>query len=308
MISRRNIRISVMQTIFETNLQEKEVSPEMAMKNLHAKFDKTNALFIVTIQLLYSITQYVLISANQRASKMAPTAEDMNVNTKLAGNILIEQIRLHETFAAMVKKYKTSFIFDEDVIKSLYLILSKTDEYKEYISTKERNSKDEKKILQTILDVCIYGNEDTASLLAEYYMNWYNDFEMIYGWNEKMLMNIRGFSFDKIISGEKLEYAEDLLRTYFEKKDFVFKLIEPKLVNWDPDRIANLDMIILHLGICEFLYFPTIPVKVTINEYIDLAKSYSTPQSGQFVNGLLDNVRKDLEKNNQLHKTQYIKK
>jgi N utilization substance protein B len=131
---------------------------------------------------------------------------------------------------------------------------------------------------------------------------------MIYGWNEKMLMNIRGFSFDKIISGEKLEYAEDLLRSYFEKKDFVFKLIEPKLVNWDPDRIANLDMIILHLGICEFLYFPTIPVKVTINEYIDLAKSYSTPQSGQFVNGLLDNVRKDLEKNNQLHKTQYIKK
>jgi N utilization substance protein B len=88
----------------------------------------------------------------------------------------------------------------------------------------------------------------------------------------------------------------------------VFQLISPKLVNWDPERIANLDMIILHLGICEFLYFPTIPVKVTINEYIDLAKSYSTNQSGQFVNGLLDNVRKDLQANNQLHKTDYIRK
>ncbi len=308
MISRRNIRINVLQTIYETNSQEMNYNPDMAMKNLNAKFDKTNALYIATIQLLYSITQYVLISANQRASKMAPTAEDMNVNTKLAGNILIEQLKRSELFASMVKKYKTTFLFDEEVIKNLYTILSKTDEYKEYISTNERNSNQEKKILETIFDICIYGNEDTAVLLAEHYMNWYNDFEMLYAWNEKMLLNIKTFPFDKIISSEKLEYAQDLLKCYYDKKDQVFSLIDPKLVNWDPERIATIDMIILHLGICEFLYFTTIPVKVTINEYIDLAKSYSTQQSGQFVNGLLDNVRKDLEKNNQLIKTQYFKK
>ncbi len=308
MISRRNIRINVLQTIYETNSQEMNYNPDMAMKNLNAKFDKTNALYIATIQLLYSITQYVLISANQRASKMAPTAEDMNVNTKLAGNILIEQLKRSELFASMVKKYKTTFLFDEEIIKNLYTILSKTDEYKEYINTNERNSNQEKKILETIFDICIYGNEDTAVLLAEHYMNSYNDFEMLYAWNEKMLLNIKAFPFDKIISSEKLEYAQDLLKCYYDKKDQVFSLIDPKLVNWDPERIATIDMIILHLGICEFLYFTTIPVKVTINEYIDLAKSYSTPQSGQFVNGLLDNVRKDLEKNNQLIKTQYFKK
>lgn len=297
-----------MQTIFETNLQEHEYNPEMAMKNLISKFDKTNALFIATVQLLFSITQYAIISANQRASKMAPSAEDLNVNTKIAGNILIEQIRKNEVFAAMVKKYKTAFLFDEDLVKSLYTLLANSEEYKHYISTPERSSKDEKKILEVIFDLCIYGNEHTSSVLAELYMNWFNDFEMLYAWTEKMLMNIKGFSFDQVISADKLQYSKDLLNCYFEKKDFVFQLISPKLVNWDPERIANLDMIILHLGICEFLYFPTIPIKVTINEYIDLAKSYSTSQSGQFVNGLLDNVRKDLEANNQLHKTDYIRK
>lgn len=297
-----------MQSIFETNLQENENNPEVALKNLNSKFDKTNALFIATVQLLFSITQYVIISANQRASKMAPSAEDLNVNTKIAGNILIEQIRKNEVFAAMVKKYKTTFLFDEDLVKSLYTLMSTTPEYKDYISTPDRNSKDEKKILEVIFDICIYGNENTSSFLAEHYMNWFNDFEMLFAWTDKMLMNIKGFSFDQVISPDKLQYARDLLKCYFDKKEFVFNLINPKLVNWDPERIANLDMIILHLGICEFLYFPTIPVKVTINEYIDLAKSYSTSQSGQFVNGLLDNVRKDLQANNQLHKTDYIRK
>ncbi|MBK7689959.1 MAG: transcription antitermination factor NusB [Bacteroidetes bacterium] len=297
-----------MQTIFETNLQENEYNPELAMKNLIAKFDKTNALFIATVQLLFSITQYAIISANQRASKMAPSAEDLNVNTKIAGNILIEQIRKNEVFAAMVKKYKTAFLFDEDLVKSLYTLLANSEEYKHYISTPERSAKDEKKILEVIFDLCIYGNEHTTSVLAELYMNWFNDFEMLYAWTEKMLMNVKGFSFDQVISADKFQYSKDLLNCYFEKKDFVFQLISPKLINWDPERIANLDMIILHLGICEFLYFPTIPIKVTINEYIDLAKSYSTSQSGQFVNGLLDNVRKDLEANNQLHKIDYIRK
>lgn len=92
---------------------------------------------------------------------------------------------------------------------------------------------------------------------------------MLYAWTEKMLMNVKGFSFDQVISADKFQYSEYLLNCYFEKKDFVFQLISPKLINWDPERIANLDMIILHLGICEFLYFPTIPIKVTINEYID---------------------------------------
>ena len=85
-------------------------------------------------------------------------------------------------------------------------------------------------------------------------------------------------------------------------------LIKPKLKNWDPERIALLDMLLMQMGVCEFLFFETIPPKVTINEYIDIAKEYSTEQSGQFVNGILDNIHKELVQGEKLHKTDYKKK
>jgi len=116
------------------------------------------------------------------------------------------------------------------------------------------------------------------------------------------------FNFMQLISREKLEYARDLLSTTINKKDYCMDLIKPKLQNWDPERIAAVDMLLMEMGVCEFLYFPTIPTKVTINEYIDLAKAYSTPQSGQFVNGILDNILKDLQQANLVEKIDRTKK
>jgi N utilization substance protein B len=128
---------------------------------------------------------------------------------------------------------------------------------------------------------------------------------MLESWHEKIIASASKFNFSHILSNEKREFANELLATYIQKKSSVFELIEPKLVNWDADRVALIDLILLHLGICEFLYFPTIPVKVTINEYIDLAKTFSTLQSGQFVNGLLDNVRKELTEKNLIIKEDF---
>lgn len=101
---------------------------------------------------------------------------------------------------------------------------------------------------------------------------------------------------------------KNLTQTVLDKAEVSRELIKPKLKNWDADRIASLDMIILQMGICELLYFETIPTKVTINEYIDLAKEYSTPQSGQFVNGLLDNLYKELLAQGKIHKVNFVKK
>jgi N utilization substance protein B len=95
------------------------------------------------------------------------------------------------------------------------------------------------------------------------------------------------------------------LTTTREKQDYALELIKPKLKNWDAERIAVLDMILMEMGVCELLYFETIPTKVTINEYIDLAKSYSTPQSGHFVNGILDNIHKELMTQDKIHKVNF---
>jgi len=104
---------------------------------------------------------------------------------------------------------------------------------------------------------------------------------------------------------EEQEFAKELLRTTIDKKEVAFEYIKPKLKNWDPDRIAVLDMLLMRMGVCEFLFFETIPPKVTINEYIDLAKEYSTQQSGQFINGILDNIHKELVKDDKMHKVSF---
>ncbi len=110
-----------------------------------------------------------------------------------------------------------------------------------------------------------------------------------------------------MVSPDKETFAKELLKTVLEKNEHLQSLIIPKLKNWDPERIALLDMILMKMGVAEFLYFETIPPKVTINEYIDLAKEYSTSQSGQFVNGILDNIHKELVQQGKMHKVEYKK-
>jgi N utilization substance protein B len=130
---------------------------------------------------------------------------------------------------------------------------------------------------------------------------------MIYQMVLNYLSKPTAYEFNDVIGPEKTNYAITLLKTSIEKKEYTLDMIKPKLKNWDPDRIATLDMILIRMGICEFLYFETIPTKVTINEYIDLAKSYSTQQSGQFVNGILDSIHKDLQAAGNIKKVEFKK-
>jgi N utilization substance protein B len=146
-----------------------------------------------------------------------------------------------------------------------------------------------------------------VSFLEEKFPNWDDDAEMMQTLIMGILAKPSGIDFQEIISPEKWLFAKDLLRTTLDKKDVTMEYIKPKLKNWDAERIALLDMILMKMGVSEFLYFETIPPKVTINEYIDLAKEYSTPQSGQFVNGILDNIHKELVTEGKMQKVDYKK-
>lgn len=141
--------------------------------------------------------------------------------------------------------------------------------------------------------------------VEELFTNWDDDGEMVCQLVMGYINKPQSLNFQEIISKDKWEFAKGLLQTVMDKKDVLMDLIKPKLKNWDPERIATLDMILMQMGVSEFLYFETIPPKVTINEYIDLAKEYSTPQSGQFVNGILDNIHKDLVREEKMHKINF---
>jgi N utilization substance protein B len=108
-----------------------------------------------------------------------------------------------------------------------------------------------------------------------------------------------------MVGSEKMTFATELLDCVLSKNEYCLEIIKPKLKNWDSERIAALDMILMKMGVCELLYFETIPPKVTINEYIDMAKEYSTEQSGHFINGILDNIHKDFVTQDMIHKKSF---
>jgi N utilization substance protein B len=193
------------------------------------------------------------------------------------------------------------------MVKKIYLQLAESEIYQTYIQEEGREKKTEKELLSFIFTDLIMANENVNEYLEELFVQWDDDAEMVYQMVLNFLSKPGSLDVKEIIGHEKSQYATNLLKTTIEKKEFTLEIIKPKLKNWDADRIAQLDMIMIRMGICEFLYFETIPTKVTINEYIDIAKSYSTQQSGQFVNGILDGIHKDLQAAGKLKKIDFKK-
>jgi N utilization substance protein B len=190
-------------------------------------------------------------------------------------------------------------------VKRLYNDLSETEVYKKYITQAGREKKSEKEILEFIFNEVVLPSELFQAQIEELFNNWDDDVDMMHQLMQSFLQKPNSVNFQDMLGKDKWEFAKGLLETVMAKKEVAMDLIKPKLKNWDPERIALLDMLLMQMGVCEFLYFETIPPKVTINEYIDLAKDYSTAQSGQFVNGILDNIHKELVKENKMHKVAY---
>jgi N utilization substance protein B len=307
MINRRNIRVKVMQTLYTMVALETETRPGDAVKILQKHFEQTRQLFIYLTYFLSEVANYAQVDAHSRASKHLPTYNDLHVNTKLTGNEILSKIREDASFNEFAGKDKPELLSDKELVKKIYHELVETNEYKNYISDTRREKKEDREILEFILDKLLLGKEIFLSHIEENFSNWDDDGEMVIQLLVNYLLKPGTYNFKEMISDEKWDFAKTLLMTVREKSEHLESFIIPKLKNWDPERIALLDMILMKMGVAEFLYFETIPPKVTINEYIDLAKEYSTLQSGQFVNGILDNIHKELVQQGKMHKVDFRK-
>lgn len=307
MISRRNIRVKVMQTIYAVENTTPEINQQQALAILNKQLDQSRQLFTYLVHFLTEVARYAETDARLRASKHLPTAQDLNVNIKLAGNQLLWQILEDQEFRQAVKTFKVESLSDGEMVRKTYLKLTETEEYKKYIQEPSREKKEEKKILEFIFSNLMLPDELFISQVEELFMQWDDDAEMMNLMMLNFLQKPSTYKFMELVSAEKLDFARKLVATVMDKKEYALDLIRPKLKNWDAERIAQLDMILMRMGVCEFMYFETIPAKVTLNEYIDLAKDYSTPQSGHFVNGVLDSIHKELSDEGKLRKVDYKK-
>jgi transcription antitermination protein NusB len=306
MISRRNIRVKVMQTIYILTTRD-QTKPDEPVKLLRRHFEQSKDLFIYLTYFLTEVAAYAEKDSYVRSSKHLPTQQDLNVNTKISGNELVWKIKEDPGFQAQLGKSSPDQRLDKDLLRKTYQKLTETPEYKKYISVPERNAKDERAILEFILSDLMINDEIFLGHVEENFMNWDDDGDMVIQLVSSLLQKPASVDFSEVISDDKWTFARTLLQTVLEKNEHLEALIVPKLKNWDAERIAALDMIIMKMGVSEFLYFETIPPKVTINEYIDIAKEYSTQQSGQFVNGILDNIHKELAQEGKLNKTDFKK-
>ncbi len=275
---------------------------------LENRLDQTPRLFSYIIYFLTEIARYAEKDANIKASKHLASAEDKNINTKLAGNNVLWAILENNSFRQAIAAYKFNFDNTDGLVRKVYEALIHTQVYKEYITLQSRDGKDEKDILLFIFSDLMLPNEDFIAHIEENFTNWDDDAEMIIQLMQNLLQKPSVLNLQEMPDAEKKQFAKELVQTVVDKKDHVSELIKHRLKNWDPERIAVLDMILMQMGVCEFLYFSTIPPKVTINEYIDLAKDYSTAQSGHFVNGILDGIHKDLVAQNKIYKTDFKSK
>lgn len=307
MISRRNIRVKVMQTLYTLITLENNIPPQESQKILQTHFDQTHSLFIYLIYFLTEVTRYAAVDAQHRAGKHLPNASDLNVNIKIAGNELLQRIQNDVALKEQFAKEKPELVTDKELVRKIYHQLAETPQYKAYTQQPLRDKQEEKQIIEFILNDLLLANELFISHIEENFSNWDDDGEMLVQLLIGYIQKPGSFNFNQMMTSDKAGFAKDLMQTVREKNEHLQSLITPKLKNWDPERIAILDMIMMKMGVAEFLYFETIPPKVTINEYIDLAKDYSTSQSGQFVNGILDNIHKELVQQGKMLKVAYKK-
>lgn len=305
MISRRNIRVKVMQLLYMIEAADSKNTFQHPVQTLEKQMDKSRELFVYLIYFIAEVARYAETSAQKRASKNLPSRADLNVNIKIAGNDFIWNLLENKGYQQCLERDHPEKILDKELVSKVYKALSESDAYQIYITEDSRDKGKEREIIKLIFSELMLPNENFISHIEEHFNNWDDDAEMMEQLVLTYIQKPKSVQFNEIMSPDKWEFAKSLLKTAIDKKDYCAELIKPKLKNWDAERIAQLDMVLMRMGLCELLYFDTIPTKVTINEYIDLAKEYSTAQSGQFVNGILDNIHKELVAEGKIQKVSF---
>ena len=296
MLSRRSVRIKVMQLLYMLNRDE-QLTPKEVVKMYQDGIWKAFELYIFQLYILLRVAQYAEKDAEIRAAKLLPSDDDKSFDPRLTKNDCTRSLANHVDFLKLVKKYKSNEGVDEDHIRSLYQTFAETPEYKAYLALEAPEVTDHAKILLDLYR-SLAVSELYSDMSEDRYNNWSDDESLVSGAMKKTLKTLplsgKFYAEHEPSDATVLEFGEELLRKTSEEDRALFADIEPTLKNWDADRVAILDMVMLKMALCELLHFPTIPTKVTLNEFVEISKTYSTDKSKEFINGILDRLMKEL--------------
>lgn len=307
MLNRRYLRIKVLQALYSFYRDDRYDLP-LKEKELISSVDKIYDLYLYLILILKELRAIAERTIEERKKKMLPTAEDLNPNTRFITDPVLLKIETSPLLAKLKKERVIAWTIDEEpVLKKIYSEIMASPEYAAYRNAPEVSFEESKKFIYTIYKKFISENELIKQYLFERNIHWAGDYTLA---TLSVMKTIKGLNEGgelELLPLYKADDDYDYMITLFRHTILddapVSAILKDKIANWEPERIASIDMLLMKMAITEILQFPGIPVKVTLNEYIEISKQYSSPKSNTFINGILDAVVKDLRSQNKLAKT-----
>lgn len=304
MLSRRNIRIKVMQVLYAMS-RDKSLDPNQAVA-LYRKFIRASfELYLFNILQLIKVAEYSKEDYNRRQSKLRPSEEDKKFRPRIFENPVTLSLTQNRALQTAFDKAKLHKLINEDNTRLLYNGFSKTDTYNELIHNEDNTLEFFRKALLALYKSCV-TSEHYDEIMEDAFMSWQDDKSLVVGAMKRTIKSLPAegdFFMEHTPDPEAVnEFGEHLLKRVIEQDEELLTIIEPTLKNWDAERVAVIDMILLKMALCELMEFPTIPTKVTLNEFVEISKGYSTPKSKDFINGILDKLMKQLDKEGKIVK------
>jgi N utilization substance protein B len=278
-------------------------------KLLKLSLDKIYDLYIHQLSLLTEIHTFAARQIDEAKNKMMPSEADLNPNLRFLENRVLLQLKNNPQLQKQVAARKISWAEHLELIRRIYGTFKESEEFVEYMNGPQPTYKEERRIVYKLYEEYLLVNEHLQSIFEEKSMFWVNDFEQV---SAMVVRTISDFKQDDDSGGplpsiytdeeEDKQFVLDLFRKTATHNGEYQKMVEEKLENWDLDRIASTDILLMKMALCEFLNIHSVPTKVTMNEYIEIAKEYSTPKSHVFINGILDKLLIELKAEKKIKK------
>jgi N utilization substance protein B len=309
MLNRRHIRVKVMQSIYAMH-QNSSDNMEKEEKFLFQSIENIRELYLIMVSALVELRIVEADFIEKSQKKHLATALERNPNKKFINNQVLLMLEEDNALSIGLAENKIdNWKRNNDYILIVLEAVKASDVYAKYMESKENSYDEDRQFVADLFTEVVAPNDKLYEYLEDHKLTWVDDIPVVNTLLSKQLKQITpegrdSFSVPRIYKdSDDKDFVRDLFRKTVLNNNELAKEFLDKTPNWDTDRIAEIDAIILKMAICEFLKFPSIPVKVTINEYLEIAKEYSTPKSSIFINGILDNLVKDYESNNKLVKT-----
>lgn len=309
MISRRYLRVKTFQALYSF-FQTEDRNVKKAENELFLSLERMYDLYLFFLALGVELVHQSELKIEDDKTKRLPTENDLNPNLKFVNNVIFKLLAENIALNTQLKEKKITWLADQELVSKLLVFLRQHEVYTTYLTTKESSFEEDQKMVVDIYKKVIPEFEFILTELQDKSIFWGFDeidfvLSMVIKTIKKFSRNSNGF--DPIMGlytdyDEDVKMVKDLFRKTISNDDYNSEKISKKTQNWDVERIALVDIILMKMALTELLHFKSVPVKVTLNEYIELAKWFSSPNSKIFVNGILDKLVLELVESGELKK------